>query len=284
MKLTLDLRSPLFQNPCICMTSQDRTLWPSLTLWHLKEKRYNKETSTLETCLFHHTKFISCWLSRFKNKLSRPWGLPKPLLGGQTQVITKGLSGHYGPAGWSWLLSADLILLRLSNLGSDLPPLYRLVQHPRFLAEHSYDHQIGSAHLARVLRDCTVCQLEPYQVWIHTHKLWQVLLSEINEIAFIYDTWSHIIYVFLHNTTISNYSRIILSSFVWHMDAFSSAQLQYDQKLFNVRMLLICLFHYLFQNKTFLGFVGTARRGQLFTEEYYDFKSLSASGFSSSFF
>lgn len=150
-----------------------------------KKKRYNKETSTLETCLFRHTKFISCWLSLFKNKLSKPWGLPKPLLGGQTHIITKDLSGHYGPDGWSWLLSPDLILTWLSNLGSDLPPLYGLVQHSRLSSEHSYDHQIWSTHLAQVLQDCMVCQWESYQVWIHTHKLWQVHLSEINEIAFI---------------------------------------------------------------------------------------------------
>lgn len=43
-----------------------------------------------------------------------------------------------------------------------------------------------------------------------------------------------------------NYTRIIASSF---MDAFASAQPERDQKLFNVKMLLIWFFHYLLSFK-----------------------------------
>lgn len=68
------------------------------------------------------------------------------------------------------------------------------------------------------------------------------------------------------------------------MDAFSSAQLQYDQKLFNVIILLIFVsLPLVFQTKTSLGFIGTACEEQLFREKYYAFKSVSAFGFSSSF-
>lgn len=102
---------------------------------------------------------------------------------------------------------------------------------------NSYHHWICSAHAVQVLWDCNTCQWELYQMWIHTHKLWQVLLSERNETAFIITLLSFMILEVTPN--------VYFFTMLLHEIIAGLSCLHLYGTWMHLLLLLICLFHYL---------------------------------------
>lgn len=136
---------------------------------------------------------------------------------------------------------------------------------------------IAGSALLTLFRCCGTAALvnENFQMWTYTHKLWQVLLSERNETAFIITLLSFMILELTPN--------VYFFTMLLHEIIAGLSCLHLYGTWMHFLLLLICLFHYLLSFKPKLVLVcWYSIQTWLFTEEYYNFKSISAFGFSSS--